>query len=50
MVSKAEEGQFSKRLFKALDNAIEKGPWDEGLIFQNTGNKLRTLRDKLKKR
>lgn len=41
---KSEEA-LARELIDALDKAIDKGPWEKGLIFQNIGKQLKDLRE-----
>lgn len=41
-----EETKANLEVLKALNKAIEEGPWEHNLFFQGIGKKLRDLRDR----
>lgn len=43
-----EEIKSALDILKALDGAIDKGPWEHNLFFKGIGKKLRDARDKFK--
>ncbi len=42
---KDEELANDLRILKALDDAVENGPWDKSLFFMTIGKKLKDIRD-----
>lgn len=46
MASLDDETKANIEVLKALDEAIEKGPWEHSPFFKGIGKKLRDLRDK----
>lgn len=41
------EIELAKKLIESLDTAIQKGPWDKGLLFQTIGKKLMAFKEEL---
>ena len=44
-----EETKANLDILKALDEAIEKGPWEHNLFFRGIGKKLRDIRDRFER-
>lgn len=43
------DAQLARELLDALDEALKEGLWEQGVLFQTIGKKLRLLRDRIKK-
>ncbi len=49
MVSADDETKANVEILKALNEAIEKGPWEHNLFFRGIGKKLRDARDRFQR-
>ncbi len=49
MASLDEETKANIEILKALNEAIEKGPWEHNLFFRGIGKKLRDARDRFQR-
>ncbi len=45
--AKETEIELVKKLIDSLDEAIKKGPWEKGLLFQTIGKKLMAFKEEL---
>lgn len=50
MGSESEQRKTARELLKALDNTIEKGPWDKSIFLGTIGKKLKEIRFNFKNR
>lgn len=45
--TKETEIELAKKLIQSLDDAIQKGPWEKGLLFQTIRKKLMSFKEEL---